>query len=48
MLTLSAKPQMWYFHVVVLQRMTRNYAKERAARAARLFFYHSTNQILYL
>ena len=38
MLTLSAKPQMWYFHVVVLQRMTRNYAKERAARAARLFF----------
>ena len=26
MLTLSAKPQMWLFHVVVLQRTARNYA----------------------
>ena len=36
--TLSSKPQMWYFHVVVLQRMTRNYVKVRAARAACLFY----------
>ena len=38
MLTLSSKPQMWLFHVVVLQRTARNYAKVRAALAARLFF----------
>lgn len=34
MRTLSSKPQMWYFHVVVPQRMTARNC--RAARATRL------------
>ena len=33
---------------VVLLKTARNFSKVRAARAARLFFSHSTNQILNL
>ena len=36
---LSSKPQIWKFHVVVWQTTSTNYAKKRAARAARLFFF---------
>ena len=34
---LHAQPQIWLFHVVVMQRTAKILAKIRAARAARLF-----------
>ena len=38
LIKLSLKPQMWYFHVIVLKRTVQICFKKRAARAARLFF----------
>ena len=38
MFTLSLKPEIWKFHVVVWQTTSNNCTKVRAARAARLFF----------
>ena len=41
MFTLSLKPEIWKFHVVVWQTTSKNCTKvraARAARAARLFF----------
>ena len=37
MITLSSKPQIWLFHVVVMHRTANILAKICAARAARLF-----------
>ena len=37
MVTLSSKPQIWWFHVGVMHRISKIFAKIRAARAARLF-----------
>ena len=37
MFTLSSKPQIWWFHVVVVQRTAKICAKKRAARLFFLF-----------
>ena len=37
MLTLLSKPQIWWFHVIVMQRISKIFSKIHAARAARLF-----------
>ena len=44
--TLSSGCLKWKFHLVVWQITSKNCTKKRAARAARLFFCHSTNQII--
>ena len=38
-LALSSETQIWKFHVVVWQTMSKHCTKNRAARAARLFFF---------
>ena len=38
-LALSSEPQIWKFHVVVWQTMSKHCTKKSAARAARLFFF---------
>lgn len=42
------KPHMSFFHVVVLKMIATKNTKLRAARAARIFFLNSANQILNL
>ena len=42
-LALMSEPQIWKFHVVVLQTTSKHCTKKRAAR---LFFLHSTNIII--
>ena len=44
--TLSLKPYIWKFHIVVWQATSKNSIKVHAARAARLLFAHSTDQII--